>query len=86
MCIEHLRGEDTDLAFTKYSLVYSEVVHWSILYLAFNTSCIVPPLLYIAIDIAQYMVSPRLSCFAIQHTILRMTISCTGQIGMRISE
>jgi len=40
--------------------------------------CTSPPL-YFAINIAQYLVSPRPPCFAIQHTILVMAISCKGQ-------
>jgi len=37
------------------------------------------PPLYFAINIAQYMVSPRPPCFAIQHTILIVATSCKGQ-------
>jgi len=37
-----------------------------------------PSPLYFAINIAEYMVSPRPPCFAIQHTILVITISCKG--------
>jgi len=42
------------LAFTRYVFVYSGIVHWSILFLAFNTSFIAtaPPLI-VAINIAQ---------------------------------
>jgi len=39
-----------------------------------------PPTVYFAINIAQYMVSPCPPCFAIQHRILFMAISCKGQI------
>jgi len=38
-----------------------------------------PPPLYCAINIAKYMVSPRPSCSAIQHTILVIAIFCKGQ-------
>jgi len=38
-----------------------------------------PPSLYFATNITQYMVSPRPPCFAIQHTILVIAISCKGQ-------
>jgi len=44
-----------------------------------------PPPLYFAINIAQYMVSARPPCFAIQHTILVYTISCKGQAFTRYS-
>ena len=64
------------LAFTRYSFVYLESVHESILFLAFNTST--PPV-YFAINIAQCIVSPRPPGFAIQHTVLVMAISCKGQ-------
>jgi len=42
-----------------------------------------PPPLYFAINIAQYMVSARPPCFAIQHTILVYTIACKGQVRER---
>jgi len=37
------------------------------------------PQKYVGINIAQYMVSPRPPCVAIQHTIFAMAISCKGQ-------
>ena len=38
------------------------------------------PQLYLGINIAQYVGSPRPPCVAIQHTIFAITISCKGQI------
>jgi len=58
--------------------VYSGIVHWSILFLAFNTPFIAPSPSYFRINIAQYIVFPRPPCFAIQHTTLVMTINRVG--------
>jgi len=69
------------LAFTRQSFVYSGIVNWSILLLAFNTSFMATPgELDFAINIAQYMVYPRPPCVATQHTILVMAISYKGQL------
>jgi len=38
-----------------------------------------PPPLYFAINIAQYIASPRPPCVAIQYIIFAMAISCKGQ-------
>ena len=46
-------------------------------------SCRNLPPLYFAINNAQYMVSPRPPCVAIQRTILVMEISCKGQVLFR---
>jgi len=49
-----------------------------------STLSLLHPLpLYVAINIAQYMVSPRPTCVAIQHTILVMSILCKGQTTPR---
>jgi len=39
--------------------------------------------MYFAINIAQYMISPRPPCFVIQHIILVMAISCKGHSSPR---
>ena len=42
------------MAFTRYSFVYPGIVHWSMLFLAFNTSCIATPTpLIVETNIAQ---------------------------------
>jgi len=73
--------------YTRDPFVYSGIVNWSILLLAFNTSFIAtPPRLDIAKKIAQHMVSSRPLCFAIQHTILLMAISCKGHVEYEWSQ
>jgi len=73
------------LTFTRDSFVYSGSVHSSILFLAFNTFIAPPPLCF-AINCAIYGFPPHPPpCFAIQHTILVIAISCQGQYRARSS-
>jgi len=71
------------LAFTRDSFVWGWCTD------LFDSWHSTPPLLhpsplYVATHIAQPMIPPRPSCFAIQDTILVMAISCEGQQPPRV--
>ena len=58
------------LAFTRDSFLYSGIVHWSILFLAFNTSFITTPPRCCLQSISRNYGFPPPPCFAIHHNYI----------------